>query len=123
MQSKYQAWVVENVTETFGKCKEITHAMVKAFPKLTRVRGFYMCADWGKRAHWWLVDAEGKVVDPTADQFPSQGTSEYAQWIEGSEEPTDKCMNCGGYTYGAKRACSVTCAEALEKYYGCAFAQ
>jgi hypothetical protein len=121
VQSKYRAWVAETVTETYGKCKEVTEAMVAAFPELTRVRGHYMCADWGKRAHWWLVDENGEIVDPTADQFPCKGTSEYVPWEEGAEEPTGKCMNCGGYTYGSSRACSPACAKKLEAYYGCSF--
>lgn len=121
MQSQYRVWIEENVIETFGKCDDVTKAMAAVFPELTRTRGYYMCVAWGRRDHWWLVDPEGEIVDPTAEQFPCRGTSQYVPWKEGSEEPTGKCMNCGSYTYRATNACSPECAKALEAYYGCAF--
>lgn len=121
MQSQYRVWIEENVTDTYGKCAEVTEAMVAVFPELTRIRGFYMCEAWGVREHWWLVAPDGEIVDPTAGQFPSKGTSEYVPLKEGSLEPTGKCMNCGGYVYRASKACSTACAKALEAYYGCEF--
>jgi hypothetical protein len=36
------------------------------------------CPIWGARDHFWCVDGEDNVVDPTASQFPSKGTGVYA---------------------------------------------
>lgn len=40
--------------------------MVEAFPELKRVRGHYHCP-WLSKAqpHWWCVDPDGNIVDPT----------------------------------------------------------
>jgi len=108
----YTGWIAENVTETYGKCSETTAKMLLAFPELTRVRGYYYCPIWGERRHWWLVDSSGKVIDPTKDQFPSKGIGHYEPWVEGTEEPTGKCPNCGGYCYGGSFCCSDDCGQA-----------
>ena len=106
---RYSDWVAANVTEAYGRCAEVTNAMAASFPELTRVRGHYHCPIWGERAHWWLVTASGLVIDPTKQQFPSQGTGEYVPWDESQEEPTGKCPNCGGLCYGEEAFCSHQC--------------
>ena len=67
-----------------GRCAEATLAMAAVFPELTRVRGHYLCWVWGEREHWWLVEPNGEIVDPTADQFPSKGGGVYVPWDEAS---------------------------------------
>lgn len=108
MKPEYQTWIEENVTETYGKCSEVTLAMQEAFPELTRVRGHYFCIVWGEREHWWLKDGD-EVVDPTAGQFPSQGNGVYVEWDESQPEPTGMCPNCGDYCYDGKTLCSERC--------------
>lgn len=73
-----------------GKCKEYCEALLLQNPSLTLVRGHYFCPIWGSNeAHWWLVDKDGSITDPTVRQFPSNGHGIY--------EPFNgkvKCSNC-----------------------------
>ena len=115
----YDEWIEQNVpdhTAAYGKCADVTEAMAAAFPELRRVRGHYYCTAWGERSHWWLVTPSGEVVDPTAKQFPSAGHGYYEPWIEGAEEPSGKCPNCGGMVYGGGTVCSDDCARAYTAY-------
>lgn len=105
----YDAWIKDNVTETYSKCAELTLEMLTVFPELTRVRGHYYCIVWGERAHWWLIDPKGVIVDPTKAQFPSKGTGVYVPWVEGDPEPTGRCPNCGEHTFDGDALCSETC--------------
>lgn len=107
--SKYEEWIEQNVVEPYGQCREKTLEMLEAFPELFRVRGHYMCLIWGEREHWWLVDPQGVIVDPTKSQFPSKGIGEYVPWDESQEEPTGMCPNCGGLCYGGNCCCSERC--------------
>lgn len=110
--SEYIRWIEDNVQDPYGGCREITQKMSKAFPELKRVRGHYYCLVWGERQHWWLRTPEGKVVDPTAAQFPSKGCGEYVEWIEGESEPSGKCLNCGDLFYNGGNFCSIACERA-----------
>jgi predicted nucleic acid-binding Zn ribbon protein len=113
---KYLDWIKQNVTDKYGKCKEVTEKMAEAFPELQRVRGHYHCPIWGKRDHWWLTTEDGEIVDPTAGQFPSGGLGEYAPWEEGSPEPTGMCPNCGGDVYDNKTCCSDKCSREYARF-------
>lgn len=73
-----------------GKCKEFSEAAVASDPTLTLVRGYYYCPVWGEQPHWWCKDKDGKIVDPTKDQFPSRGIGEYVEF-----DGTVKCSCCG----------------------------
>ncbi|SRR6266705_316219 len=70
--NKYQCWIDDNVGphDTLGMCAAWVRRMGEAFPKLTQVRGHYLCHTWGPREHWWLTTPDGKIVDPTAGQIP-----------------------------------------------------
>lgn len=72
-----------------GKCKKICTEMAEKDPTLTIVKGWYYCPFWGKQAHYWLVK-DGKIIDPTARQFPSKGIGEYVPY-DGNVE----CAECG----------------------------
>lgn len=110
MRPEHSAWIDEHVSgNCYGHCAEVTAAMAEAFPELTRVRGHYYCVAWGERAHWWLVDTDGTIVDPTAEQFPSHGNGHYEPWKEGAPEPTGKCANCGELVYTGDTVCSENC--------------
>lgn len=61
-----------------GKCKELAEELVEKNPELTLVRGHYFCPIWNTdEKHWWTVDKDGNVHDPTAEQFPSKGKGIY----------------------------------------------
>lgn len=63
-----------------GKCKEMSEALVAVDPSLTLVRGHYHCPFWGEQAHWWCKRADGTILDPTKDQFPSKGNGDYVEF-------------------------------------------
>lgn len=116
LKPEYDAWIREHVKgDGYGQCAEVTLTMAAAFPdgplKLTRVRGHHHCWTWGERTHWWLVDPDGQIVDPTVAQFPSHGRGVYTPWKEGDREPTGLCPNCGEYVYDAGTCCSDQCAQ------------
>ena len=108
MDDRYANWIRRNILgDMRGKCFEMTLWMAEAFPELVRVSGHYVCPVSGRRPHWWLVDQFGNVVDPTASQFAPCG--DYEPW-EG-QEPTGKCLNCGGYIFCGDVFCCDECAE------------
>lgn len=109
MKSQYAEWIATNVPKAYGECGKVTEAMIAAFPELKRVRGHYYCVIWGEREHWWLVDVDGEIVDPTARQFPSCGKGIYVPWDESQPEPTGICPNCSGYCYNGDQVCSEKC--------------
>lgn len=63
-----------------GKCKEMSEALIAENPTLRLVRGHYYDGLWGKQGHWWCVDPEGNIIDPTKDQFPSKGQGSYVEF-------------------------------------------
>lgn len=115
---QYDKWIAENVVDDLGTCAEVTIAMVKKFPELKRVRGHYHCPIWGERAHWWCIASNGKIIDPTASQFPSKGSGVYIVHVEGSPEPTGKCLDCGSYVYNEDTFCDDTCERRTRSYLG-----
>lgn len=94
MTEEYRKWVEQwlDQNRALGRCQEATTAMVEAFPELTIVPGHVSC-DWGQRAHWWLTDPNGNIVDPTVSQFDV--VFSYHPWKPGDEVRVGKCMNCG----------------------------
>ena len=97
----YAEWI-DQVTDVYGTCREVTREMQKAFPELKLVRGHYCCWVLGKREHWWLVDGY-KIVDPTAAQFPSKGEGRYEELPEDTQTPSGMCPNCGEYCYDGEQ--------------------
>jgi len=116
MKPQYATWIATNVPNPLGCCRKVTKAMAAVFPELTRVRGHYYCLYWGERAHWWLYDPDGDVIDPTAMQFPSKGEGHYEQWDESQPEPTGICPQCGEYAYDGMTCCSNVCSRAYAAY-------
>src|ERR1035437_1476152 len=77
-----------------ARCGEFTQEFVEKFPHLKRVAGFV-----GGIEHWWCVDIDGAIVDPTAEQF--HGEPEYVPYIAAEHEVRlGRCMNCGDEIYG-----------------------
>ena len=120
----YEDWTAENWGgNEYGHCEDATAEMVRAFPTLRRVAGFYHCPAWGRRQHWWCVDPDGKIVDPTAAQFPSLGGGRYEELdltsaADLARIPTGKCMDCGDPVYGGSEFCSLTCSASTMRYLG-----
>ena len=73
-----------------GKCKEFSEKLIAKNPNLRLVRGHYCCPIWGEQQHWWCEDENGKVIDPTAKQFPSKGIGEYVKF-----DGNCTCSECG----------------------------
>lgn len=115
IDAKYLRWIDDNVQEAYGKCAEVTLRMLEAFPELLRVGGYYYCAAWGKRQHWWLKTVSGEIVDPTARQFPSNGFGRYEEIGPGVRVPIGVCAFCGGdrHEEDGMTVCSDQCGNAL----------
>lgn len=110
MNPKYKDWIAANITKNpYGECHKYAKLMVESFPELKMVRGHYYCSTWGERGHWWCVDQDNNIVDPTASQFPSEGNGIYVEWDETQKEPTGLCLNCGEYTYNEQTFCCEDC--------------
>ncbi len=88
--------------KAYGNCEPVCRKMKDKFPELKLIRGHYYCDGWGKRMHWWLLSSDGKIIDPTAIQFPSNGTGAYELWDESHPEPTGMCPNCGDYVFDSR---------------------
>lgn len=128
MKEEYRAWIDRLTPEEInGKCSERTEEMAAAFPELKRVRGhvfLLFCPE--ERPHWWLVDEDGEIIDPTVKQFTDSNyiyggvckVLHYEPWDESREEPVGKCMDCGAISFYTAYACSESCASSLEDYYG-----
>ena len=123
----YPEWIAANVpqdTGGYGKCREHAAAMARAFPGLRKAAGFYHCPSWGRREHWWCVEEDtGRVVDPTAGQFPSRGAGEYEELdlddpADRARVPTGVCMDCGEPVYRMETFCSNLCEERTMAYLG-----
>lgn len=114
----YGEWIAANVQDTgYGQCAAVTLMMVAKFPELMRVRGHYLDVVWGPREHWWCVTSDGKIVDPTAAQFPTAGTGHYEPWTDGDEEPIGKCLECGEYCWESQRGTDNFCCQKHEMAY------
>jgi hypothetical protein len=98
-----------------GKCKEMAANLVNKDEQLRLVRGHYFCPYWGKQAHWWCEDKNGKIIDPTKLQFPSGGNGEYIEF-----NGKINCEQCGkevneeeAHINGNYACCSYKCAMRL----------
>ncbi len=79
LKKAYREWIARNVEGTgYGCSEEWSRKMAAAFPELRQVHGRYYCLTWGERSHFWCVDPENNIVDPTRQQFPSQGLGIYS---------------------------------------------
>jgi len=118
MRALYQAWIRENVPENpAGKCREVTRRMREAFPELRRVRGHFLDVS-GERPHWWLLDPDGDILDPTVSQFGLKGPPSPYRYLPRDErepEPTGRCLECGELCFPphGPEFCSLPCEYAF----------
>jgi hypothetical protein len=111
----YQQWIAAHQpTDPRGQCVDATLRMATAFPELRRVRGHYVCPLDGRRSHWWLVTPDGQILDPTVEQFASNGMGEYEPYI--GKEPTGQCLDCGALLFDSETFCNATCAMETAKF-------
>lgn len=106
-------------------CGSFSRAFAREFPELRAATGYYYPKDRHSQfrtEHWWLEDARGRIIDPTADQFECQGRGRYEPYdprrhltIKGS----CPCCGMGLVTGQGSRVCSRACAEDLANDWGC----
>jgi hypothetical protein len=120
---EYKLWVKQhypNAKAATGQCHQAAKAMVKEFPELRLARGFVSTPD-AELTHWWCVDQEGDVIDPTRHQFPLVfWYTEISDDHPLAKYPMKKCMNCGemylqseGHSYDP--ACDEYCFKELNE--------
>jgi hypothetical protein len=115
MKLEYQVWInnwIEN-NNPYLKCREATDLMKGTFSELRRIRG-HVLTEHGERSHWWLVDEENNIIDPTKSQFKL--VAGYVPWDGSQPEPTGKCPNCGGLCYNYHTLCSDKCEIEYKAY-------
>lgn len=119
MKPQYENWINENYPtreSAYGKCSEAVDNMISTFPELSKVRGWVDDAYWGEREHWWCLDTENNIVDPTRKQFPAPYN--YRPWDESKGDPpvSKPCLDCGLGFYGEGYFCSKRCEVAYMAY-------
>ncbi len=81
-----------NYSKYRGGCKKECEKLIKGNSKLILVRGYYHEPIWNtKEEHFWCVDENGNIIDPTKKQFPSGGISEFYEEFNGFVD----CEECG----------------------------
>lgn len=108
-----------------AQCHPFSTKLVAAFPHLKLERGFYVVKDrWGDEAeteHWWAVDEDGTIVDPSKMQFHDQGGRYSPYEAREFKALKGRCPNCGGDIYegdddGHGGVCSEECADSYRAY-------
>lgn len=107
----------DNYSKYRGKCQEMCERLTALDPTLTMVRGHYYEPLWDSdEPHWWCVNSDGEIIDPTSKQFPSGGVKEFYTPFSG----VCTCENCGcefdesdGIPMGNYIVCSIRCARSL----------
>lgn len=114
MPEPYRSWCEANVQPPVrGKCLMYADRMLTAFPELRTVRG-HVGKVHRDCEHWWCVTPDGTVIDPTAAQF--RVGSVYIPFVEGSDEPTGVCPNCGEYCFNGVSVCTAECQREYAAY-------
>lgn len=101
------------------QCDTFTQKFVDRFPHLRRQSGFV-----GSTEHWWCIDEDDSIVDPTAEQFRTYPILTYEEFDPLKHEVyLGKCPNCGDSRYGLvgqenqfRGFCDDECHEDYAKY-------
>lgn len=73
MASKYDKWIrffYPTARSAKDQAEEAAYAMVEHFPELKVQKGFLRDLYGIISLHWWCVDKQGFIFDPTAHQYP-----------------------------------------------------
>ncbi len=82
---------ISNYLKYRGKCQEMSKALAKE-KGYKVVKGWYYDPLWNREEpHWWCVDDEGIIHDPTKLQFPSGGIPDFYREFKG----IFTCPECG----------------------------
>lgn len=115
-----------------AKCQSFTKRFVERFPHLTRIAGFYGAPEdvWlndpdeqcYRTEHFWCVDVNGTIVDPTVEQFIRKDMAYTVLDPLKHKIQIGRCIECGEYIYGLrsegnKCICSPECQKSAEIYY------
>lgn len=96
-----------------GQCRQLCEEAVKNNAALLMVRGYYYDAFWGKQEHWWCVDIDGNIHDPSKKQFPDQnGTYEEFSGYFNCKQCGKQITEAEGEVYGSYIFCSGDCIRA-----------
>lgn len=105
MKNKYQDWIDENILDTADiLCLEWSGLMAQVFPELKLAEGSVL-ADDDRFWHFWCIDPDGEIVDPTACQFDEIIRYRFEKY----PTATGICPVCGNNTYLGNTCCSVPC--------------
>jgi hypothetical protein len=123
IKQQYRNWINNYIQKNNGNvknhCTFATSEMIKAFPELKREKGYvWVITDFGSKSdeHWWCIDPDGNIVDPTASQYREVCFYEPYNEKDHGPLPTGKCMDCGEYVYDNNTFCNKTC-EKLTMFY------
>ena len=117
--TSYNEWIKQKdltKEQAYGACYKTCVEMQAVFPELILTKGYYLCYRRGVRNHWWLKTEDGQVIDPTKNQFPSNGIGFYQEFEENEPIPTGKCHNCGDFCYNNDFCCSENCTISYAAY-------
>ena len=70
--TNYLFWIKDYKKPIRNRCWVVCHEMMKVFPELTLQGGTVTTEESNGNihiTHFWLVDSEGFIVDPTERQF------------------------------------------------------
>lgn len=127
MKIQYKEWIHQflyRINDPTGKCRGAVEDMKAHFPELKIEKGYVVHPfiqpdtliknDFHGVPHWWLIDEEGSIVDPTESQFPKPlEYSPYSEELHGLL-PVGKCMECGDLFYPPKEPgnfCDEECSD------------
>lgn len=105
---KYNNWINKHYRDwgtALGNCQEAVKKINKEFPELTIKCGYVHFAFNEKRMHWWCIDNNGNIIDPTGHQYPGylgEPILDYEEVDDNSDEknyPRERCYNCGEYYF------------------------
>lgn len=123
VKTVYSEWIKmleQSGTDLKNKCTKYSKEMAEIFPELRATSGWIVSKAGGKTEHWWTVDKDGNIYDPTVKQFSFE-VSHYEEYL--GPHPIGKCANCGDWVFETNSfcgggACSEDCEQVLNVYYG-----
>lgn len=103
-----------------GTCKQAVTDLCNKYPFMKPVYGYVKYQLNGKQitdGHWWAIDNEGYIADPTRSQLPAKEI----EYVYDSRPVLFKCANCGKPVLEDDRLsyfCSKQCAAETIRYLG-----